>query len=164
MPKLTEVTNVWKNIQEIDLLVTYVEDGGLLVLTNSANRLFFDEPLDANEDLEKANALAAPFGISYESDPFPINVAIIASAHPLTENLSRLRLINNNGTPINLGTGETLAELGERAALGLVDYGEAGGQVLVLSDLGSLDLYDFGRDERNNFTFMRNLASYACER
>ncbi len=149
---------------EIDLLVTFVEQGGLLVLTNSANRLFFGEVFDANEDWEKANALAAPFGISYESDPFPITAARVAGDHPLIENLSALRLIANNGLPISLQAGETLAEVSGQAALGLVDYGGAGGQVLVLSDLGSLDLYDFGRHERDNFTFLRNLARYARDR
>jgi hypothetical protein len=149
---------------EIDLLVSYVEQGGLLVLTNSANRLFFGQVFDTNEDWEKVNALAAPFGISYESIPFAINVARVAGDHRLIENLSRLRMIVNNGLPISLQSGEILAEVGGQAALGLVDYGGAGGEVLVLSDLGSLDLYDFGRDERNNLAFLRNLARYARDR
>lgn len=149
---------------EIDLLVTYVEQGGLLVLTNSANRLFFGEVSDVNEDWEKINALAAPFGVSYESDPLPLTAARVASAHPLTERLSGLRLIANNGLPIKLQAGETLAELGGQAALGLVDYGGAGGQVMVLSDLGSLDLYDSRDHERDNFAFLRNLARYVRDR
>ncbi len=149
---------------EIDLLVTYVEQGGLLVLTNSANRLFFAEVSDANEDWEKVNALAASFGISYESDPFPLSAALVASKHPLTEKLLGLHLIARNGLPISLQAGETLAAIGGRAALGLVDYGGAGGQVLVLSDLGSLDLYDRGRSERDDVTFLRNLAHYARDR
>ena len=68
------------------------------------------------------------------------------------------------GLPISLQAGETLAEVGGQAALGLVDYGGAGGQVLILSDLGSLDLYDFGHHERDNFAFLRNLARYARDR
>jgi hypothetical protein len=60
--------------------------------------------------------------------------------------------------------GETLAELEGQTALGLVDYGRVGGQVLILSDLGSLDLYDFRQHERDNFAFLRNLASYARDR
>jgi len=149
---------------EIDLLVTYVEQGGLLVLTNSANCLFFEEVSGANEDWGKANALAAPFGVSFESDPFPFSGARVAIAHPLTEKLLGLRLIARNGLPISLQAGETLAEIGGQAALGLVDYGGAGGQVLVLSDLGSLDLHDKGRRERDDFTFLRNLAHYARDR
>ncbi len=57
-----------------------------------------------------------------------------------------------------------LAEVGGQVAAGLVDYGGAGGQVLILSDLGALDLYDFGRRERDNFTFLRNLARFASDR
>jgi hypothetical protein len=137
----------------------------LLILTNSANRLFFGQVSDANEDWEKVNALAAPFGIAYESDPFPIiTAARVAGDHPLTENLSGLPLIANNGLPISLQAGETLAERGGQAALGLVDYGGAGGEVLILSDLGSLDLYDFRHHERDNFAVLRNLARYARDR
>ena len=149
---------------EIDLLVSYVDQGGLLVLTNSANRLFFGEVADINEDWEKVNLLAAPFGISYEGVPFPITAARFASDHPLTENLSALRMIAKNGLPISLQAGETLAEVGGLVALGLVDYGGAGGQVLIMSDLGSLDLYDFREHETDNFRFLRNLARYASDR
>jgi GNAT superfamily N-acetyltransferase len=160
---LTLYDEEWR-ADEIDLLVTYVEQGGLLVLTNSANRLFFGEVFDINEDWEKANLLAAPFGISYEGVPFPITVARVASAHPLTEDLFSLRMIANNGLPISLQAGETLAGVGDLAALGLVDYGGAGGQVLIMSDLGSLDLYDFREHEIDNFAFLRDLARYAGDR
>lgn len=75
-----------------------------------------------------------------------------------------LRLIANNGSPISLQAGEILAELGGQAALGLVDYGDAGGELLVLSDVGSLDLYGSRQHERDNLAFLRNLARYARER
>jgi hypothetical protein len=100
----------------------------------------------------------------YEGQPFPINAASVAGDHPLTERLSTLRMISKNSLPIHLETGETLAELGGVTALGLEDYGVAGVQVLALSDLGSLDLYDFQHHERDNFTFLRNLARCARER
>jgi hypothetical protein len=111
-----------------------------------------------------AYALAAPFGISYESAPFTSTTARVVSAHPLTEKLSGLRLIANNGLPISLQPGETLAELGGKAALGLVDYGGVGGEVLILSDLGSLDLYDFRDHEGDSLAFLRNVARYARDR
>jgi hypothetical protein len=160
---LTLYDEAW-HVDEISLLVSYVEGGGLLVLTNSANRLFFGEVFDPNEDWEKVNALAAPFGIRYENVPFPINVSRVAVDHPLTAKLNGLRMIAQNGLPILYQAGEMLTELGGQAALVLVNYGEAGGQVLVLSDLGSLDLYDFGHREKDNLTFLRNLAGYARER
>jgi hypothetical protein len=149
---------------EIDLLVSYVEEGGLLVLTNSANHLFFGQFLEVNEDWQKVNALAAPFGVRYEANPHPVAAAQMVGAHPLTENLTALRLLANNGLPFTLESGEILAELGGQAALGLLDYGDAGGQVLILSDLGSLDPYDFRHHERDNFAFLRNLAQFARHR
>jgi len=150
--------------EEVDLLVSYVEGGGLLVLANSANRLFFGEFPDANEDWEKLNALAEPFGVSYAGDPIVINAARVTGDHPLIEGFSALRLIASNGLPINPGDGVVLADAAGQAVLVLVDYGEAGGQVLVLADIGSLDLSDRREHERDNFKFLRNLACYAWER
>jgi len=75
-----------------------------------------------------------------------------------------LILIANNGLPISLQEGKTLAEMEGQAALALVDYGGAGGQVLILSDLGLLDLYDFGQHERDSIALLRNLARYARDR
>lgn len=160
---LTLYDEEWR-ADEIDLLVTYVEQGGLLILTNSANRLYFGRVFDANEDWKKMNALTAPFGVQYEGPPSPITVARVASKYPLTENLASLRLIANNGFPIELQGGEVLAEMGGQAALVLVDYGKAGGQVLILSDLGSLDVHNFMQREIYNLTFLRNLANYARDR
>ena len=160
---LTLYDEEWR-ADEIDLMVSYVEQGGLLILTNSAKRLFFGQVADTNEDWEKVNALAAPFGISYDSVPFTIALARVTSIHPLTENISGLRLIAGNGLPISMQAGEILAEVEGRTALGLVDYGEVRGQVLILSDLGLLDLYDFKNHDRDNFTFLGNLARYARDR
>ena len=53
--------------QEIAVLEAYVAEGGLLVLTNSANRLKYHNWLmDPNEDWDKANVLAEQFGIRYQ--------------------------------------------------------------------------------------------------
>ncbi len=149
---------------EIDLLVSYVEGGGLLVLTNSANRLFFGEIADTNEDWDKANPLAERFGVNFTGVPMHSARARLADAHPLTEGLTSLIMIANNGLPFSLQDGLILAEVDGEAALGLVDYGGSGGQVLILSDLGSFNLYDFREHERDNLPFMRNLARYAGER
>jgi hypothetical protein len=147
--------------EEIELLVSYVEQGGFLILTNSANRLFQDRAADANEDWEDANALAARFGIRYQGVPFISIRARVEGTHPLTGDLFDLVLIAGNGVPLTLSAGETLAQVNGETAIGLTDYGGAGGQVLALSDLGSLDLYNPGEGERDNFDFLRNLARYA---
>ena len=72
-----------------------------------------------------------------------------------------LRLIAENALPIGLQAGEILVELVGKAALGLVDYGQPGGEVLILCDLRSLDLHDSRCDEGDNLAFLRSLARYA---
>jgi len=157
---LTLYDEQWR-ADEIELLVSYVEQGGFLVLTNSANRLFLGRVAEANEDWEDANALAAPFGIRYEGVPFASIRAHVVGIHPLTGDLPDLVLTAHNGLPITLQAGVALAEASKQAAVSLVNYGEAGGQVLALSDLGLLDLYNPREGERDNFDFLRNLARYA---
>jgi hypothetical protein len=153
----------WRD-HEVELLVTYVAQGGFLVLTNSAHRLFFGDISDKNEDWGDVNSLASPFGVSYEDNTFSRSRSLVVSDHPLTENLSSLYMLFNNGLPIHLESGEALAELNGQVTLGLINYGEAGGQVLVLSDVGMLGLYDFGQRDLDNFNFLRNLARFALER
>jgi len=150
--------------EEIDHLVDYVEHGGLLVLANSANRLFFGQPADANEDWQEVNTLALRFGVNYEASPFSVPAALLTDDHPLTENLIGWRMVGDNGLPFNMQSGAILAQQGGQAALGLVDYGNGGGQVLVLSDIGSLDFYNRRQNERDNLVFIRNLARYARDR
>ena len=54
-----------------------------------------------------------------------------------------------------------MAEAQGQTAIALVDFGDAGGQVLALSDLGLLDLYNPRESERDNLDFLRNLVQYA---
>ena len=69
-------------------------------------------------------------------------------------------MVANNGLPLILPGGTVLAQAQGQPAVALVDYGEAGGQVLALSDLGLLDLYNPGEGGRDNLAFLRNLARY----
>ena len=160
---LTLYDEQWR-ADEIELLVSYVEQGGFLVLTNSANRLFFGRVAEANEDWEDANALAAPFGISFGGVPFRTIRAFVAGTHPITGGLFDLVLTADNGLPLTLQGGEVLADAQGQTAVGLLDYGGAGGQVLALSDLELLDLYNPREGERDNLDFLRNLARYAHSR
>ena len=146
---------------EIRLLVNYVEQGGFLVLTNSASHQMRGGAVEANEDWEDANVLAAPFGISFAGEPFLTIRASVTGTHPLVGDLVDLVLLARNGLPIIMQAGVVLAEAQGKTAIGLVDYGSAGGQVLVLSDLGLLDLYSPNEGERNNLEFLRLLAQYA---
>jgi hypothetical protein len=149
---------------EIELLVSYVEQGGFLILTNSANHLFRGRVLDANEDWEDANALAAPFGIRFGGVPFRTIRAQVAGTHPIIGDLFDLVMMADNGLPLTLQGGVVLAEAQGEAAIGLLDVGDAGGQVLAVSDLGSLDLYNHSEGARDNLDFLRNIARYAADR
>jgi hypothetical protein len=77
------------------------------------------------------------------------------------EHQSSLTLIANNGVPFTMQTGETLTGSDGRPVVGLVDYGEAGGQVLILADVGILGFAGFAPPERDNLDFLRNFARYA---
>lgn len=149
---------------ETDLLVRYVEQGGFLILTASANRLFLGRVGDPNEDWEDVNALAAPFGLNYGGVPFTTLMAFFTGTHALTGDLTSLVFTPENGLPLTMEDGVVLAEaMGELAAV-LVNFGAEGGQVLALSDLGALDLYNRRPNEQNNLEFLRNLAHYVRER
>jgi pimeloyl-ACP methyl ester carboxylesterase len=147
--------------EEIEALATYVEQGGLLVLTNSARRLqLFGLAFDENEDWQDANALSEVFGVRFEDGPLRSSSARTQGQHPLTENQASLAMIQDNGVPFVMQAGEALAEASGRPAVGLVEYGEAGGQVLVLADVGMLGFAGSGPDT-DNLAFLRNLARYA---
>ena len=79
----------------------------------------------------------------------------------LQDNNMKVGRIWKGYSPFTMQTGETLAEIGARPVVGLVGYGEAGGQVLVLADVSILGLASFVPPERDNFDFLRNLARYA---
>jgi hypothetical protein len=151
--------------EEIKALVAYVEQGGLLVLTNSANRIqLFGLVFDANEDRGDVNALSENFGVLFEDGTLPASNARPVGNHPLMKNQSSLILIGNNGVPFTMQNGEILAETNGKPVVGLIDYGKAGGQVLVLADEGILGFASLEPPERDNFEFLRNLARYARNR
>ena len=150
--------------EEIELLADYVEQGGFLILTNSARHLFRGRAVEANEDWGEANALAAAFGLRYGEEPFRTIRAQVTGTHPITGDLFDLVLIPDSGLPLNVKEGEILAEAQGEVAMALVDVGSQGGQVLALSDLGLLDLYNPRESEQDNLELVRNLAAYAAER
>jgi pimeloyl-ACP methyl ester carboxylesterase len=158
---MTPYDEAWSD-EEIEALVTYVEQGGLLVLTNSAHRLhLFGLAFDENEDWQDVNALSEVFGVVFEKGTLSSSSAQTQGQHPLTENQVSLTLIQDNGVPFTIQTGETLAQVNSEPAVGLVEHGEAGGQVLVLADVGLLGFAGPEPPEKDNLVFLRNLARYA---
>ena len=152
--------------EEIAALEAYVAGGGLLVLTNSAYRLKYgNSVLDPNEDRENVNALAGRFGVTYEEGMLPPYLTVGTRGEcPLLADVTRLALAEGNGVPFTLNPGVegvTLAQVEGALVTALVDYGDAGGQVLVLADVGTLGA-KWGPPV--NLSFWRNLAEYARSR
>jgi hypothetical protein len=148
--------------EEIAALEAYVAGGGLLVLTNSAHRLKYNNwVMDPNEDWSDANALASRFGITYHDGALPGVQAETEGESPLVEDVVSLDLAEDNGVPFSLAKGQVLAQAGGELAVALVDYGDAEGQVLVLADAGILGA---DKGEPANLPFWLNLARYARTR
>lgn len=153
----------WRG-EEVEVLRQYVEEGGLLVLTNSAHRLryFYYGPFEENEDWPDMNDLAQAFGVEFVPGEISLESAELLT-HPLTEGLSRLRLTGRNGVPFTYRSGQDLARAGEKPVVVLIPFGDQEGEVLVVGDLG---IFDRQRDEWQaaNLDFWLNLAEYAQER
>jgi hypothetical protein len=149
---------------EIDALEAYVAGGGLLVLTNSQHRLkYANSLLDANEDWPDANALAERFDIAYVDGRLDAEAALAQGNHLLVQGVTSLALAVGNGVPFRLDGGSegvVLAEAGEAPVVALVAYGQNGGQVLALADVGILGA-EWGTPA--NLRFWQNLAEFARE-
>jgi hypothetical protein len=144
---------------EVAALQEYVARGGLLVLANSANRLkYANQVLEPNEDWSDANALGAPFGVTFSGGALPGSSARTSGGHVLIQGVSELQMVPGNGVPFSVRAGQVLASAGSQAVVALVGSGSAGGQVLVLADLGILGS---AAAQPANLQFWRNLARYA---
>jgi hypothetical protein len=152
------------SLEELDAIERYVAEGGLVVLTNSAHRLtFFNTPRELNEDWIDVNRLSERLGIHYKFGTIPDSLFWVEKgSHPLVEGLSYLEICADNGVPISLITeGTVLAWVGNQVVMGLVEAGEAGGQVLALADIGILN---GNGGSPKNLKFWQNLARYARSR
>jgi hypothetical protein len=148
--------------QEVDALEAFVAGGGFLVLTNSARRLKYgNRGLDPNEDWRDANELATRFGVRFVQESFPDGVVQWPTQHPLVAGVELLETGERTGVPFRIAEGirnQALAQIGEEAVIALVDHGAAGGQVLILADVGFLAA---GWSEPRNLAFWQSLARYA---
>jgi hypothetical protein len=145
---------------EIDALEDWVEEGGTLVLTNSAHRLkYANYVYEVNEDWPDVNELAERFGVTFASGGIAGTTATVSSGHPLMSGVTGLQLANNNGVRYTTEGGQDLAWAGSQHVVSVVPAGR--GEVVVLGDLGIL-----GSDggEPRNLQFWRNLAQYARSR
>jgi hypothetical protein len=153
--------DAWSS-NELNLLEKYVKDGGLLVVTNSTFNLAMSRLLDdMNEDSRLINALTERFGVRFRTGTTSASLVTTESEHPLMSGASYLKMIEGNGVPFSLESGQVLAGANSWPVLALVDYGGAGGQVLVVGDIGLLSHFGVGG---KNLDLLKNLARYAWER
>jgi hypothetical protein len=151
----------WRQ-DEVAVLDEYVSSGGLLVLTNSAHRLKYgNRVLDPNEDWSDTNALAERFGIFYHEGDLLGEQGSTEGDHALVDGVTHLEMAEKNGVPVVMDEGVVLARVNGQPVAGLIDHGDAGGQVLVLADVGILGA---GWGEPVNLPFWRNLARFAASR
>jgi hypothetical protein len=160
---VTVYDEAWSD-EEVEALLSYVEQGGLLVLANSAHRILLGLVFDANEDWGDLNALSEPFGVVFEEGVLSSSGVQTEREHPLMDRQYGLTLMEGNGVRFTMETGEVLAEAGGAPVVGLVDYGEAGGQVLILADLATLGIAGLLPPDEYSLSFSRNLARYARDR
>ena len=143
---------------EIDLLENYVRQGGFLLITNSANRLKFQNwSYDQNENWRKMNDLAGRFGIQYGYTTLTEkNFWVEKIEHPLIDGISYMEFIPGNAIPLRIEGGLILAKSKNQPVIVLASLGQ--GQVLALSDLGILG--NLGEGTPENLQFWLNLTRY----
>lgn len=150
---------------EISMLNDYVFNGGFLVVTNTTFNYSTIIPLDENnEDSRKINSLLEPMGIMFgygNIGGWNDSIAKAVIDHPLTEKAAYLTYNPMYGVPFTMKNGVELMQADYKSIVGLVDYGEQGGQVLVIADLGILQTFKVGA---KNLQFLKNIAAYARSR
>jgi hypothetical protein len=112
-------------------------------------------------DWDEMNRLAEKFGVHFEVGELFATSAFPEREHPLLAGQPFLSMLANNAVPFTMESGQVLAESMDEPVMGLVDYGDAGGQVLVLADVGMLGFAGLEPSDSDNFEFLRNLARYA---
>ena len=135
------------------------------MVTNSAYNYSTTIPLnESNEDSLKLNTLLEPMGISFRSVNIKGENDEIAKAvtkHALTENATYLTYNNYYGVAFTMKDGLELMRADYKTIVGLVDYGEHGGQILVIADMGIVQTDSVGA---KNLDFLKNIARYAKTR
>jgi hypothetical protein len=157
----SEPDESWSEAEQA-VLTRYVEDGGLLVVTNSEIAHIMTVPLhDFNEDILDINGLLIPLGITFNRTDENPEKAQVAAKHALTAGAETLLTYGDAGVSFFLKQGEVLYTSDGRPMVALVDVGTNGGQVLVVGDLAIL--IDEGGGE-GNLRFLQNIADYARNR
>jgi hypothetical protein len=150
------------SVPEADVLTDYVDNGGLLVLTDSAARLGpFGRPRESNEDWSDINLVALEFGIDF-SAPIAGSEAEVTGTHELVNGVDILAILSDNTIGLAAGDdAQVLATVDGTPVVVLSEHGDSGGEVVALGDIGML-ISQGGQP--SNFRFWQNLARYAASR
>lgn len=153
---------IWSE-QEIALLDEYVLNGGFLLVANSARNFSSRTALDEiNEDSRKLNPLLEPMGVTFRYGNIGgEDIALAAAEHPLTADASYLSYYEYNGVRFSMENGIELVRAASNPVVGLVEFGNKGGEVLVIADIGILQGDSNGA---KNMDFLMNIAEYAKTR
>ncbi|PKN99472.1 MAG: hypothetical protein CVU42_08220 [Chloroflexi bacterium HGW-Chloroflexi-4] len=153
-----ENEEIW-SIDEITLLTNYINEGGLLLVTNSAHSIASGRKVEElNEDATSINDLLKPMGIEFRNGNLGGESYQPQENHALTANIQQLAsMFENNRVPIKFTDGHELV----KGVLGLVDYGQKGGQVIVITDIGFLKNI---AASVQNLELVKNIADYAAAR
>lgn len=144
---------------EFVLLTQYIEKGGFVLVTNSGYNIAQVRRVeDINEDATDFNAWLKPFGIQFKHGETGGGMIRLTSEHPLSANA---KYLTNQQEKLQVFFTQTGGVQLAPGAIGLVDYGSQGGQVLVVSDLG---LLKNNEDGAKNLNFVKNIARYARSR
>jgi hypothetical protein len=119
---------------ELTLLQNYLASGGFLVITNSnCNYTLKRCTDDLNEDTKALNAFLEPMGVRFMLGTGPADdIALAVNDHLLTENATYLNYYRYDGVPFRLTKGLQLVRASAKPLVALLDYGDKGGQVLVI--------------------------------
>ncbi len=148
--------------EEIDVLARYAEQGGFLVLTNSAYRMIHENTTqEENEDWPDVNALAERFGVRYQGVvTAAASDEIDTEQHPIMTGQRYMELAVGNTVYFTMTLGTVLARARGEPAVGLVHYERQGGEVLVLGDVGMLSSASYPAND----DFWLSLADYVRHR
>jgi hypothetical protein len=142
---------------DADVLQAYVENGGTLLLTNSAIiPNFVGMIIDFNEDWSDQNILASRFGVTYIEDLLG-GIFTSAGDSPLFEKSRSITAIEKSGIAFEIESGEVLATSEGENAMAEVPFGA--GRVLVIADL-QVFMGSLWGEEPANLTFWNNLTRY----
>lgn len=127
---------------EAAIINEYVEQGGKLLVVNSANRLkFFNWVAEPNEDWLDLNTLTSQWGVQFTRDSVD-ETSVTVTADGLLDDVSTVNINPQNTVVFSVTSAAVLAGSQNRAHIAQIEVGT--GTVIILSDLSMLGDYGDG--------------------